>query len=172
MSVREPDIFHDESGRSTPSRRRRGPRPLERQRLPVIYFIQAVTGDGLVKIGYSAMGVMTRARTVQNSSPVPLRVLGWTLGTLEEEAHLHQRFSSAHAYGEWFTPEPELLALAASYDNGFDIPLPGIKRYRSEEDKAADEKYLEVQRQQHATQQAKRDGIAPSWGDKRRGFSG
>lgn len=90
----------------------------------MIYFIQA-EGIGHVKIGYTdGDDVSDRAAALQTGSPVPLRVLGTILGTLEDEKNLHRRFAAHRVHGEWFKPVPELLALFTAAERE---PVDGIE---------------------------------------------
>lgn len=55
----------------------------------------------LVKIG-TAQDVAARLRTLQNSSPTPLRLLWQTEGGRGLEAALHEQFAEYRQHGEWF----------------------------------------------------------------------
>ncbi len=73
-----------------------------------VYFIQGQI-TGLIKIGWT-ISVEGRLFTLQASSPDKLKVLGWFPGNGREERALHKHFASCRSHGEWFFPEPELLA--------------------------------------------------------------
>lgn len=66
-----------------------------------VYFFRM--GD-LVKIGYTT-DLPRRRRAL-----VPDEVLATTPGTMGDEKALHHRFGHAWSHGEYFRPEPELLA--------------------------------------------------------------
>jgi hypothetical protein len=75
-----------------------------------VYFVQAET-LGLIKIGV-ANQASRRFVSLQADSPDPLRLLG--IMTCENhgalEFTLHLRFAHLRVRGEWFRPDPELLA--------------------------------------------------------------
>lgn len=79
----------------------------------VIYFIQAKVTN-FVKIGtcYNAR-IMTRANEIQQTCPVPIRILATMRGDAKAERWLHHRFRHLRRYGEWFRPERELLEYIA-----------------------------------------------------------
>lgn len=72
-----------------------------------VYFI-ASDSAGLVKIGFS-QSPERRVAAIQGMSPVPVRLVGKTPGTAEDEAALHRRFAGLRAHGEWFRMEENLL---------------------------------------------------------------
>jgi hypothetical protein len=82
----------------------------------LVYFIQ-MGEDGPIKIGFTLRGVESRQRTLAISSPFELRVLGVLnrRGTKERERELHAQFRHAHMRGEWFRPEPDLVAFITSH---------------------------------------------------------
>jgi hypothetical protein len=73
----------------------------------VIYFVQSVTGE--IKIGISG-DPAARFIVLQAGSPVLLSMLGVMLGDREKEREIHTRFEESRLRGEWFRPDPELLA--------------------------------------------------------------
>lgn len=73
----------------------------------VVYFIQAESGTGAIKIGF-ANNVASRLAVFQSGSPVRLAIVATIRGTAKLESHLHQRFAHLRLHGEWFKPEPEL----------------------------------------------------------------
>lgn len=83
------------------------PRHLRRDRF--VYFIQRVDGTGPIKIGV-ADDVPRRLGGIQTSHPEPLHVLAVMRGGVSMERSLHERFASLRMQGEWFRPEPDLLA--------------------------------------------------------------
>lgn len=77
-----------------------------------VYFIQG-DGGGLIKIGVSS-DVEARLRQHQAGCPVILRRIGLIVdANALEEARLHERFAHLREHGEWFRPEPDLLAFIA-----------------------------------------------------------
>lgn len=71
-----------------------------------VYFIE---GGGLIKIGVTT-NLPSRFRTIRNSSPVPVKLLGSIKGGNITEALAHQRFDRLRQHGEWFMDDPELRA--------------------------------------------------------------
>lgn len=71
-----------------------------------VYFI---AGAGLIKIGCTT-NLTSRFRTIRNSSPVPIELLGSMPGGTLEEGRTHQRFAHLRRHGEWFEDTPELRA--------------------------------------------------------------
>lgn len=77
-----------------------------------VYFIQA--GDnGPIKIGWTAGDPRARMASLQTGNPEPLRLLAYAPGTIEDERAMHERCASIRMIGEWFKPEPQLVAFAA-----------------------------------------------------------
>lgn len=77
------------------------------QRGGVVYFIQS--GEkGPIKIGWSE-DVARRLAELQTANAHPLRVLGTTPGTLEDELSMHTRFAHLRMEAEWFRCDPEIL---------------------------------------------------------------
>jgi hypothetical protein len=71
----------------------------------VTYFIQS-GADGLIKIGVTT-NFASRFRSLEMSSPVPLRVLGIVPTDIEQECHV--ALDAWRAHGEWFKPSAEVL---------------------------------------------------------------
>jgi hypothetical protein len=67
----------------------------------VVYFIEAVDGRGLIKVGVSTKP-MERLRSLRNSSPVDLRIAALVGGGAHVEHRFHYRYRDFHAWGEWF----------------------------------------------------------------------
>lgn len=86
-----------------------------------IYFIQNGTGE--VKIGYTE-NVRRRLHNLQIASPTTLNVIGQMPGAMSDEREIHQRFAHARLVGEWFNPDPDIIALAHQY------PPPDVPRHR------------------------------------------
>ena len=83
--------------------------------LPMIYFLQASTKTGPIKIGFArTLGrIQARFESHRCGSPVPLIILGVMQGTLRDEHELHTRFRSNRSHLEWFFPSTELRTLIA-----------------------------------------------------------
>ncbi len=77
-----------------------------------VYFIRAGT-DGPIKIGYSARDINERLSQLQTGNPEELCLIGLVSGTEDFEKRLHRRFRAHHIRGEWFRPDPEILAFIA-----------------------------------------------------------
>lgn len=75
------------------------------------YFIQG-PDNGLVKIGRTRGTPDIRFLAIQTVCPVPLAKLGVIPGATAER-DLHRRFAHLREHGEWFRPEPDLLAFIA-----------------------------------------------------------
>jgi len=78
-------------------------------RIAVVYFVQR--HDGAVKIGFTS-DLPRRLREVRNEHG-PVRRLATAPGSSVAEAALHQRFAAFRIEGEWFQPDPSILAFAA-----------------------------------------------------------
>jgi hypothetical protein len=74
---------------------------------PMVYFFQNRQTKE-IKIGYSD-DVEQRIKTLQTGSNARLVLLGTTLGDLEMERNLHLVFAEHRTWGEWFSPDPEML---------------------------------------------------------------
>lgn len=86
-----------------------------------IYFVQE--GDaGPVKIGWTRQGLVARLAQIQNGNPRPLRLIGVALADQAAEKDLHGHFAELHLHGEWFRPEPSLLAFVADVARVPDVP--------------------------------------------------
>lgn len=66
-----------------------------------IYFITTLEEPGPVKIGLS-INPEKRFKTIQNCSPVKLKLLGTIKGDDVLEYLLHKRFERFRLHGEWF----------------------------------------------------------------------
>jgi hypothetical protein len=73
-----------------------------------IYFIQ-LGSSGPIKIGYASR-LKARVAQLQTASHEPLTVLAAIPGGFGKERELHSQFANLRLHGEWFRPEPELLA--------------------------------------------------------------
>lgn len=74
----------------------------------LVYFIQAETGQ--IKIGRSTR-IADRLLTLQQSSPVALKFVGWVPEHGRREIELHCTFAVDRLHGEWFRPSPRLIDL-------------------------------------------------------------
>ena len=92
----------------------RAPIPLKECIKGRVYFIEAV-GAERVKIGFTRGSAASRLRHLRTSCPFPLRVLGWTAGTMGTESRFHERFESARVMPklEWFHYTKELRRFIA-----------------------------------------------------------
>lgn len=77
-------------------------------RSSVVYFIEDPV-EGSIKIG-TAQDVQQRLKGLQTGHPRALAVLATTPGDNRLESELHERFAHLRIRGEWFRPEPDLLA--------------------------------------------------------------
>jgi hypothetical protein len=77
----------------------------------MIYFALAESVPA-IKIGFvEGDDANGRIAELQVGSPVKLTLLGTIPGTKQDETDLHRRFAALNLHGEWFRPEPELLAI-------------------------------------------------------------
>lgn len=85
------------------------------------YFIQRIDG-GPIKIG-KAKYIRSRLWALQGASPVQLICLAYFAGDFELE--VHRLFHSVRLAGEWFNPDPTLLAFIAEHAQpcGMTVPL-------------------------------------------------
>jgi hypothetical protein len=88
-----------------------------------VYFVQADSGDGLIKIGTTSSRVEDRLRTMQTGSPVRLKVLGTVPGDSRVESQLHLMFSDIRMHGEWFRPEARLLEYISLHSEPYNEAL-------------------------------------------------
>lgn len=79
----------------------------------MVYFVQCGDG-GPIKIGYVTGNcleqVEKRIYVLQVGSPYPLKLLLVMAGAVCKERSLQKQFAHLHIRGEWFKPEPALLA--------------------------------------------------------------
>ena len=88
----------------------------------VIYFIQELSSDKLIKIGYTDR-IETRFPTLYAGTPHGVILLGVVPGTLETERELHKQFEECRYHCEWFRPVPELLEfIELNKIQGFRVP--------------------------------------------------
>lgn len=79
---------------------------LRRAREATVYYVQR--GDGLIKIGFSSVPRQRVANLRREHGP--LELLATHKGGRDAEQVQHRRFDRLRVTGEWFRPEPELLA--------------------------------------------------------------
>lgn len=86
-----------------------------------VYFAQ-IGRDGPIKIGQSRQ-VHTRIRALATAHPCEIRLLGTIPETVVSERSLLNAFGDHCIRGEWFSPTPDLVALAragaAIYSDGY-----------------------------------------------------
>ena len=75
-----------------------------------VYFVQC-GDDGPIKIGKSSGDMKRRLGELQVGNPVELRLLVSIPGDVEQA--MHMRFARQRIRGEWFRPDPVLLAFVA-----------------------------------------------------------
>lgn len=102
-----------------PSDKARVPRPvsdgpkLRTEELVIgqaVYFMQAGSEVGEIKIGYSN-NPEGRLQLLQTGNPYPLKILATIPGAGKaEERRLHRMFETDRLMGEWFRPSAALLA--------------------------------------------------------------
>lgn len=78
----------------------------EQARSADVYYVQRT--DGLIKIGWSG-NLRSRLNTLRREHG-HLTLLATHSGGVEAEAAQHKRFAHLRETGEWFWPEPDLLA--------------------------------------------------------------
>lgn len=79
----------------------------------LVYFIQEDVPQGPIKIGHG-WRVLDRLRGLQVGNPRPLCLVATMRGGKAAERELHARFKALHIRGEWYRPEPELIAFLES----------------------------------------------------------
>lgn len=84
----------------------------------LVYFVYEDTKEYL-KIGYSEK-ITERLRTIQNSNPRPLIVLGLVGGGFHFEQSLHQHFSEHRVRGEWFRCHSDIME---AFSNPLNLPV-------------------------------------------------
>jgi hypothetical protein len=78
-----------------------------------VYFIQAVSGEGPIKIGYTSRSPKSRLASLQTGNAAKLTIIGAHPGNQGHESRLHTRFAEFRLHGEWFRPAPPVLEFAA-----------------------------------------------------------
>lgn len=84
----------------------------------LVYFVQGTPGTP-IKIGTTDSGrVRARVKQLQTGHPFPLRVLRTVRGGKQLESDVHRMFADYRLSGEWFAPEPVVLALVGQSKYG------------------------------------------------------
>lgn len=78
-----------------------------RAREATVYYVQRA--DGLIKVGFTGRPLQYRLSQLRTEHG-PLEVLATHKGGRDAERIQHRRFDHLRVTGEWFQPEPELLA--------------------------------------------------------------
>lgn len=86
-----------------------------------VYFIRALGGPNLIKIGWTGRSAEYRLASLQSGSPYPLEIIAWVPGTVELEHAYHARFAHLRSFGEWFQESSTLFA-AIEEARGIDSP--------------------------------------------------
>ncbi len=73
-----------------------------------VYFVQKNDG-GPIKIGFSAVSIVMRVKSLQTANSNKLNIIGWIDGDKEIEQKLHRKFSDFNKIGEWFYPSDLLI---------------------------------------------------------------
>ena len=95
-----------------------------------VYFCER--SDGCIKIGFTTR--LERRQLELESADRDLVWIGEVPGQLADEAWLHRKWAHARVEGEWFKPDPELLA-AYEADALFDRP-GGLCKFSRQPDDA------------------------------------
>lgn len=101
-------------------------REINREQIPLVYFLQRSNGD--IKIGY-ASNFMDRISNLSRRQGT-LTLLAAEPGAAERERELHDRFVACRISrpAEWFRPDALLLEYIESVAAGYDYPI----RYEAE----------------------------------------
>ena len=75
-------------------------------RVAYVYFLEC---GGFIKIGF-ATDIARRLQAIQAMNPLDVTLVGRIRATLRVERVLQERFSGVHHRGEWFRPDPTMLA--------------------------------------------------------------
>lgn len=82
-------------------------------KISYVYFFR-LGEDGPIKIGYTKR-IRRRLSVVQVDNPCVVRLISVIEGGRKEEFALHKKFESYRLYGEWFSPEKELIDFIYSF---------------------------------------------------------
>lgn len=85
--------------------------PLNYPKPPKGHLVYFVGGDeGPIKIGFTQQPIKERLKSIQNGSPIKLRVLATMPGVRKKEAWYHRLYAAHRLHGEWFERHPDILA--------------------------------------------------------------
>ncbi len=74
-------------------------------------FVYLIGHDSALKIGWTEKHPSKRRfAQLQTATEKTLDIIGYVLGTLEDERELHHRFAAHRIRGEWFHRAQEILA--------------------------------------------------------------
>jgi hypothetical protein len=85
-----------------------------------VYFIQAQSSDGYIKVGRSN-DVKSRISALQTSSPYRLKLLFSMPAILEIETLAHKKYAEFNVSGEWFKPAEIILSDIQCLKDGEDL---------------------------------------------------
>lgn len=75
----------------------------------MIGFIYAAKAGELIKLGFSK-DPESRIRVLSCGNPFPCELLGYWVGTPDDERALHSKYSASRITGEWFSAANDLVA--------------------------------------------------------------
>jgi len=71
----------------------------------LVYFAESVRR---IKVGYTSDCPIKRVKTLQTSSPMPVRLVAVARGTFADERDLHDLLRKDNVQGEWFQPSVDV----------------------------------------------------------------
>lgn len=83
-----------------------------------VYFVQIVNKDAYIKVGFTK-DVEQRWKSVTDN-PYELAVISTFRASMKHERKLHEILTKHNVRGEWFYPDPEVIAVA-EHLNGVDL---------------------------------------------------
>lgn len=86
-----------------------------------IYFLRALSGEGLIKIGCSVYPE-NRRRQISRELRLPLELMTEVRGDFRQEKSLHRAFAGIRVRGEWFKPDDRLLSLIERCSRSRSVP--------------------------------------------------
>lgn len=95
-----------------------------------VYFI-ATKDRSVVKIGWSRRPV-DRLSSISCWSPLPLEIIAFAPGSMDDEHAIQHRFKHLHSHGEWFHGASDILDVAEKIAAAGQIPdeykaAPGVR---------------------------------------------
>lgn len=118
----QPTLIEEDIAAKHRAEARESMRRSRRKTRALIYFVQELSSDKLVKIGYTDR-IETRFPTLYTGTPHGVILLGAMDGSLEAEKALHKQFEAHRYHCEWFRPAPELLEfIEQNKIEGFEAP--------------------------------------------------